>query len=124
MFTFTSAQTESIEQLLDMLASLGDQVGEVQPVRYAVIPDDMLAEIPSDQRDKFGDGVVAIVGALDPDMSDCECGELHVRYTSVRANGDSAPPVTSGTFEETLLGPPTELMWENALPIEPEMFTT
>jgi hypothetical protein len=35
---------------------------------------------------------------------------------TVRADGSMSPPITSGTFQEVLMGPP--ILWEDAGPID------
>lgn len=90
--------------------------------RYLIIPDHVRAEHP--QWNEFT-SFLLLIGAPDPLMEDCdECEHApHVVYTTIRSDGMTTEPVTSGTFLEALIVP-VGARWEDANAVMPEMWPT
>jgi hypothetical protein len=115
---FTQKQMDSYAQTLAFATE--DGMTTVPPRKHTLTPDERAGIINSIGADRFaqefGDGDILYVGVIDPDMEDCECERDHILYALVRADGRMNEPVVSGTFMETLLGPPT--VWDNARPAD------
>ena len=96
----TSAQHTTYLEMLDVAET------ETFPPRIAFIPAEALEGLPSDA---FGNGELLLVGRKleeDNDLVGCPCGNEHIYYSLVRADGTPTVSVISGTFGEQLDIPP------------------
>lgn len=119
----TLAQMTSFDT---MLADVSDE--DRVPPRYVTIPmhdqDELVARLGEDgYREAFGDGTILFVGMIEREMTDdCDCGEPHILYALVRADGLTSDTYVSGTLGEALMGPPQ--LWDEAHAVDPAMWPT